>query len=119
MKTKPNIYINPKAPDYLKDIIQKALPEANEVSAEEMKESNDEIQIAELEAEIEILYDMMASDRPAVLVEAIIAAVEKLAPDQTLSADIETMAESNIAAEIGVEEDAAFQRARRGPRSHF
>ena len=42
------------------------------------------------------------------MVEAIVAAVEKLAPDQTLSADIETMAESNIAAEIGVEEDELF-----------
>lgn len=66
--------------------------------------SNDEIQIAELEAEIEIMYNMMASDRPAVVAEAIVTAVEKLAPDQTLSDDIETMSEIDIAAEIDVEE---------------
>lgn len=66
--------------------------------------SKDEIQIAELEAEIEIMYNMMASDRPAVVAEAIVTAVEKLAPGETLSGDIETMSEIDIAAEIDVEE---------------
>jgi len=42
MKDKPNVYINPKAPESLKDLVRDAVPDANSMSAEEAVEKMEE-----------------------------------------------------------------------------
>jgi len=37
MKSKPNLYINPKAPEWVEDMFREIFPDANDVSAEEME----------------------------------------------------------------------------------
>jgi hypothetical protein len=37
VKDKPNVYVNPNAPQWLKDMLNEIMPDANKVTMEEMQ----------------------------------------------------------------------------------
>ena len=43
MKSKPNLHINPKAPEWVKDMFREIFPDAIDVSAEEMESKIEKI----------------------------------------------------------------------------